>query len=445
MELLITAVAAGIIFGIVAGILPGVGNTVIILTMTPILFQWPPEISIIFYAVCMQVGNFASTVSSINMGLLGDITGEPALRERFTIVKNQLTLTSLKFSAISSLISSVIGSILLLLMLSYAAVTTFALRTEVKFLLLLIILSALLFWPKNKFYVNILLILTGFGLSLIGHHEQFFNVSDVHILTFGISQLYSGIPVIVILCSFLAVPAIVKLLELKSINSYDNLTKTEFKFPVVSCIRGVTIGTVLGMIPMIGTMISSNVAWTVERFFNKKDSAKDSMARLTSAESANNSSSITVLIPLLTIGLAIIPSEMILLGVLESKSWVPNLNNWMIWGIYFYQWLALSIVVAAIVSYFVCYVYVKSISVIISANIRLISYVSVALIATSVAYSGYTVDNITYYLLMFFLFSIVTSINKITDYMPLVVGYLLSDELLNSSRVILNLYFNWEN
>lgn len=440
---LLTAILLGLMLGLLAGFMPGIGNTVVVLIMTPILFQWPPEISIIFYAVCVQVGNFSSTVSSINFGLLGDITGEPALRERFGIIKNRLSLVSLKFSAISSLLSVIVGSAVLFFMLSYASTSTIALRTETRFLLITMILVFLCFWPKNKIYINLLLILCGAMLGIIGHHDQFFNYSDVHILTFRQTEFYAGVPMIAILCAFLAVPSIVKLLSLDDINCEPiDSTLSKHRFPIGSSIRGIAIGSFLGMIPMIGTLISSNVAWSVERVFNKTDTPKDSLARISSAESANNSSAITVLIPLLTIGLAIIPSEMILLSVLETKAWIPNSFNWQLMGISFYQWLVTAIVVSSLISYLVCYNFVKQISNFIAQNFKTVSYFSVLIILASIAYSGYNVDNILFYLLIFFALSAIVVLYKRIDYIPVVAGFLLVDEYLNASRVILNLYIN---
>ena len=440
---LLTAILLGLTLGLIAGFMPGIGNTLVLLIVTPFLFQWPPEVSVIFYAVCVQVGNFSTTVSSINFGLLGDMTGEPALRERISIVKNRLTTTSLKFSAISSLVSVAIGSLILFFMLSYTSTSTVALRTETRFLLISVIILFLCFWPSNKIYTNLLLLFIGAILGMIGHHEQLFNYSDVHLLTFNQTAFYSGIPMIVVLCAFLAVPSIIKLLALKEIEYQPaDSIKIAHRFPLASSIRGVAIGSFLGMIPMIGTLVSSNVAWSVERIFNKKDSLESSLARLSSAESANNSASITVLIPLLTIGLAIIPSEMILLSVLETKSWIPNSTNWQLSGMAFYQWLVIAIVSTSLISYLICYTFVRRITNLIIRHFKAISYVAILTIAVSIAYSGYNVANMTFYLLIFVALSVIVIINRRIDYMPVVAGYLLIDELLNSARVVFNLYIN---
>jgi len=442
MTLLITAVLLGILLGFLGGILPGLGNTVIILVMAPVLFGWPPEITLLFYAVCIQSANFSSTVSSINFGLLGDITGAPALRERHHLLLHNKTLTALKFSAVSSLIAGIVGVTILVASLLYLSFNTFFLRTEFKFFFICLILLLLLFWPKNRWYTNVVLILFGSILGLIGHHEHFFSLIDFHFLTFRMPSIYSGIPMIAVLSSFLAFSAILKLLDLNIISSskIENVNTNE-RFPILSSIRGIIIGSILGIVPMIGTMISSNVAWFVERWFKPGRQVTDSLARLSAAESANNSSSITVLAPLLLLGLAIIPSEMLLLSVLETRAWIPNDLKWTVGGLNLYHWLALSVITASIMSYFLCYTMIVGISNVIKNNFTAITIVTVLLLVSSVAYSGYQVDNIVFFLTTFFLCSLLVLINKNVDFMPVVVGYLMIDEVLASTRVLVNLYF----
>ena len=60
-------------------------------------------------------------------------------------------------------------------------------------------------------------------------------------------------------------------------------------------------------------MVSSNVCDRVEKYFRNNH-----LSRLISAEAANNSAAITVLLPLLLFAVPIIPSEAIVLGLAES-------------------------------------------------------------------------------------------------------------------------------
>lgn len=435
----ILLIMAGITLGLLGGLLPGIGNVVILLSLYPLLTQYSPEYIILFYAVLIQTSNFSSSVSAINLGLLGDITSEPALREREFLIKNNLLKTSLKFTAVSSLYACAVSIFLFYLIIDWISGNPIILRTEVRFVFLWLITLAVIFWPKNSAIENILLLLAGTVLTSVGHYEYFVGFQDVQILTFGLTSLHGGIPAISVLTAFLAVPALLKLHTTSQTSLRDTVTekkKTLEKFNWLASTRGSLIGSVLGLVPMVGAIVSSNIAWTVEKLFSKnKSKNQQSLNRLTSAEAANNSANVTVLIPMLIFGLAIIPSELILLSMIESKGWTPNLT------ISFYYSMFLAILFSCLVSYLVCYTFVSSIIGLIKNHLSIISVVTIILMIISLCYSGWLVDNRLMYLLTFIIFSIIVICNRKLDYLPLVVGFLLGDQLYGVSNIFYSLHF----
>jgi putative tricarboxylic transport membrane protein len=449
MEILFIAIFLGMVLGLMAGMLPGVGNTITMLAMLPIVAHWPAEIIIIFYAVLIQCSNFTSSVSSLNLGVLGDITGEPALRERNHIVTNQLTDSALKYSAIGSIVACIVALTLFSVLLDWFYAMPLMLRSETKFLLLWTVLIATVWWPGNLKITNVVLITVGIILGMIGHHDFFWSIPDVHILTFGITEIYGGVPSLAVLSACLAVPALLKLyhsLAALNNNSVPVLKEHEdntYKFSWGSSLRGSAIGIVLGIVPMVGTLICSNVAWAVEKIVSRNRSVnQQSLNRLLSAESANNSAAITVLIPLLLLGLAIIPSEMILLSSLETLNWLPGKSSWVYMGLGFYHWLFTALVLACIVSYVFCYIFVIPFSKFFHSHMTSLMWITILLILSSVYYTGWLVDNRLFFMLCFCVFScIVLMLYKYVEFMPLVAGFLLGDPLLESSRIVYSLYF----
>ena len=80
-------------------------------------------------------------------------------------------------------------------------------------------------------------------------------------------------------------------------------------------VRGSLLGVLLGLIPAVGTSICSNVAAFVERRINRQQSRQ-----LASAESANNSSAISSMIPLVAFGIPITASEMVIYNVISTST-----------------------------------------------------------------------------------------------------------------------------
>jgi TctA family transporter len=205
--------------------------------------------------------------------------------------------------------------------------------------------------------VSIGIILSQIGLRSQGSAEREF-------LTFGQPFMYGGIPMISVLGGLIAIPLIMQYMNWQEEISYTykSKEKKDINFPVWSSIRGGLIGLFTGLLPAIGTQIGSNLAWRIEKIFYSKNNDKSVLSRLTSAESANNGSQITVLVPLLILGIAIVPSEMILLSIIDTKSWIPGQSSWTLLGFGFYPWLMITLIMSSFICYLVCSVFVNLIS-----------------------------------------------------------------------------------
>lgn len=439
IELLFVIIIASLL-GILAGLLPGLGNSLILLSLYPVLLVWPPELSILFYSVLIQTSNFSSSVASINFGVLGDITGEPALRERKFLIESRATKVALQYSAIGSTVAAVLSLMCFYWFMDIISSSPVVLRTDTRFFAVWGVFVAILFWPKNAIYTNVVLVIFGSTLAMIGYHPYLWGESEVHFLTFNYPWLYGGIPSIAVLSSLIAIPQLITLMRSKfNFSSYESSSISSSRFNLKASLRGSAIGSILGMIPMVGSAMSSNVAWAVERKLSK-DTVDGSLSRVLAAESANNSASITVLIPLLVLGLAIIPSEMILVSALETSSWVPGSHSWKVLGIGLLGWIYIGIVISIAISYLLCYTFVSSFSNLLKNHFKLISYFSILLIVSSITYIGMINYHTQIYLVSFLLLSLLSITLKKVDFLPAVAGFLLADQAIETAYVMLSLY-----
>jgi putative tricarboxylic transport membrane protein len=139
-----------------------------------------------------------------------------------------------------------------------------------------------------------------------------------------------GIPSISVFIGLLALPQLWDMYQTR--NSFDVSTwkditigyrlRTLFTMPYkMSALRGSVIGVVTGLIPGIGYVISSSVANSVEEKLchRAEDSENETHFKcVVSSESANNSGSMIVLIPLLVLALPVIPSEAVIFSLAEK-------------------------------------------------------------------------------------------------------------------------------
>lgn len=436
MELLLIILTA-VALGLIVGFLPGVGGSYMMLTSLPLLYFLPPEICIIYYAVAQQASQFSGSVAAINFGILGELTSYPAMAERKYILQHNLQSTALKFAALGSVVACVVSVSLLYPMLLWFQNQTLVMRTDFIFFITVIVLAFCIFFKANSRWINILLIAAGLIISQIGLEITGF--SDRQFLTFNQPYLYGGIPMISVLAGLIAVPLITQHRNWKidHSNVHIDYAVTELtRFPLLSSLRGNILGMIAGLVPAIGTTLSSNLAWSIEKKFYPDNTHRSAMSRLTAAESANNSSQITVLIPLLLLGIAIVPSEMILLGVIETKFWMPGEENWQLYGIGFYQWLAIALVLSSIICYLACYSFLSWINLWLKRNLNLLNKFCMLLVLAAVIYSGSLVDARVFFLACFLFFAVVAIVFNKIDFVPMVVGYFVGDVFVDSFLIL---------
>jgi TctA family transporter len=163
--------------------------------------------------------------------------------------------------------------------------------------------------------------------------------------------------------------------------------------------------------------MSSFMAMFVDKLF-KKD---DVLSYVTASETSNNSANISVLIPLLLLGIAIIPSEYILLSILE----VNGLN--VTWEQLSYSFN--SILWFLLISNFISFVFAWNLF---KYILIFIKYTSKYLVSIFLIVSFYTVYNIgsiysqeIYYIIVMLIFSTIGLFFRKIDYIPFIFTFLI--------------------
>jgi len=314
------------------------------------------------------------------------------------------------------------------------------LRTDFLIACVMMVLVSCVFYKRNIVLTNTVLIVLGIIISQIGFRGQ--GAAETNFLTFDQPWLYSGIPLISILAGLFGIPEIVKSLKWTVPESFTNIAAESKspRFSLASSLRGGLIGICCGLLPGIGTIISSSVAHTVESKIHKQNTPYDALCRLTSAESANNSSLVIVLVPLLAIGLALIPSEMFLYSILQVKNWYPGEETYSLLGLNIYQLLIASLTITGIVSFFMCYSLVLLTNRWLYNNLKLLNFIALSVMTFGIIYAGSLEMNIIFFLGCFAILSIVGVWFIEISFVPLIAGYFLGSPLIDGLVVLHQLY-----
>lgn len=338
----ILALVTGIFFGMLMGLLPGIGAAMLMLLMYPVLLLSFVDIWVLmcFYLGIVNSGQYYGSVSASVFGVIGESSSLPAVKNGYPLTLKgrgpEVLASASSASYIAVLISMFFTSLIVLLT---PESLLFMMKGRVVFFMLCATSLALIL-NSGKFLLSLIFLCLGIVASLVGWDDFF----ETRILTFGISQLDGGLPMVPLFSGLLLVPIALKSISqrheskphISILSLRERLLFLKRYLYNPSVLRGTMIGFFSGFVPGSGYTASSNLADSIEKRYclNKSDDDQK-LSRLVSAEAANNAGSISVLVPLLMFGLPIVFSEAIFMGVAEVKGFSYSysyewfINNWL--------------------------------------------------------------------------------------------------------------------
>ena len=429
----IALLIVGPLAGLLLGMMPAMGVAFTIILFFPILSGMPTYIIISFYISLLIASQFSGSVAAINLGLLGETTSLPALKERETLIKHHMQLTAVKHTAIGSIIATIVSLCVLMLALHFSIGFNALLRTDVLFFVILFTLMMLIFWQDNSIITNLIMIFVGLFLGAMGFDPEM----NKHFFTFDNVYLAGGIPQWSLLLGLYAIPRMIKIWITPDPHMVVQKQTTAMpKFNLLSCWRGTLIGFISGMIPAIGLNISSNVAYMFEKRIHSKNNARESLARINSAESANNAAYISMLVPLLILSIPIQPSESLIYDLLIYKNW--SLSN--LFSITELPILLLCIFYAIILSYLSCTFFSTHISKVFIKYKKILCALLIIVMTINIIYLGWVADQSLYYFVML-LVNLLFGIALINhDMTPVLLAFLLQNQFGETFMRMLQLY-----
>jgi TctA family transporter len=201
----------------------------------------------------------------------------------------------------------------------------------------------------------ICMVVLGLLLGLIGTDVN----SGVLRYTFEIPELADGIGFVLVAMGMFGVTEIVTNLE-QGAKREVFLGKVKHLFPSKedlkrswgAILRGTAVGSVLGILPGGGALLSSFAAYTVEKKWSKhpEEFGKGAIEGVAGPESANNAGAQTSFIPMLTLGIPGNPVMALMIGALMIQGIAPGPQVMtdkpeLFWGLIASMWLGNAMLV----------------------------------------------------------------------------------------------------
>tara|TARA_B110000977_G_scaffold170360_1_gene221006 strand:+ start:415 stop:1716 length:1302 start_codon:yes stop_codon:yes gene_type:complete len=314
----IDIICLGIFFGVIAGLLPGVGMVTLMVLLLPLTSLFTVFDLVSFYTAALITTQFTGSVVATHFGIAGEPSSIPATIDGHALHKQGKTSQAIIISAYGSFVAGIISLLFLFILSKYLDDIFGNFNTHFNLVLLsFVILLLLLSKSKNNF--------DRYGFPFIGLFLGSIGPmpddSFSHFATFGISSLEYGIPMIPLLLGLYTFPL---LFELKKQNHVTELVpafqwsrvRIKMKHTIVALTYSV-LGFILGFIPGIGVDVVSNITHNIQKKINK-----DHELSLMAAESSNNSAAFAIILPLLLFGLPTSSSQAVLYEMIVQKSFL---------------------------------------------------------------------------------------------------------------------------
>lgn len=308
MELFFT-LCLGIIAGILAGLLPGIPIFLGFLLFLPFVPADP--LMLLIYSIVMNIGTqFFGSMSALYFRVPGESSSYPILAEINNFSTPKKLHHAILLTTLGSLIATIVSGIGIWLAVSTGVFNGLYMPILLKlFLFLLLTIFSI---TANKNYIGNSLLLLSCSLFVF--------YPEISVDSKGILPVYYFNSMLALIIVFA-----MQLVWNKK-DSFEKTISARSTLPVINKIpmmlKYSVIGTLFGLIPQLGSTISSYASYAWEKFRKR-----DSFSRITASETTNNSAIIFSWFPLLLFGVPITATEILLLQQLNSFGFSLSFMN----------------------------------------------------------------------------------------------------------------------
>lgn len=319
MEILLLGVALGVL----AGLIPGVGVFTTLLLFYPFVYDLSVPDLFVFYIALVSTTQYIGSVSATILAIPGESSSLPAVYEGHAMFRDGRGALAISGAAMGSLLGAFVVLGLVYLVSPMFTHIAYLFNSFVQAAVLCLILLLLLLTSKSRLLFTIPLCAFAYWLSSIGCHNTCY-------VPFDYVDLYTGVPLLSVICAVYVFPQLLKNIDTPSNSNYFQLpTRLDlhlwhFITNISSAIRGTVVGFFLGFTPGSSMTISSNTAYRLEVLNQKRKGTykKGNYNSLVAAETANNSATLSNLLPLFLLGIPLSGSEIIFYDIISSKGFV---------------------------------------------------------------------------------------------------------------------------
>jgi putative tricarboxylic transport membrane protein len=319
----------GSMVGTAVGVLPGIGPIAGIAILLPLTFKLEPTGAIIMLSAIYYGAMYGGTITSVLMNVPGEGASAVTCIDGHQMALRGRGGAALAIAAIGSFVGGTIATMVLVFAGPPMASVALSFGPPEFFALMVLGLVLLVAFSGENLLLGVLSALLGLALAVPG--TDF--VEGTPRLTFGIPELADGIGFVPVIMGLYGIGEVLAALERKDEDALPRgaiasatLTRADLRASAMPIMRGTAIGTFLGLIPGIGTILPTIASYAAEKGIARDPSrfGRGAIEGVAGPETANNAYANAALVPLFTLGIPASPTIAVLLGAFMMNGLTPG-------------------------------------------------------------------------------------------------------------------------
>jgi len=345
----------GVLLGTLIGVLPGIGPVATIAMLLPTTYALQPVSALIMLAGIYYGAQYGGSTTSILINMPGETSSAVTCLDGYQMARKGEAGAALSIAALGSFFAGCVATVLVAAVSTPLSALALKFGPAEYFSLMTLGLIGSVVLAHGSLVKAIAMVVLGLLLGIVGTDVN----SGVARFDFGIPELSDGIGVVSVAMGLFGFAEIIANLESTEVRELLTnkikgfwLTGKQFRAAAPAVLRGTAIGSVLGILPGGGAMLSSFAAYAVEKKIAADPSqfGKGAIQGVAGPESANNAGAQTSFIPLLTLGIPENAVMAMMVGAMTIHNIQPGpqvmtSNPGLFWGLIASMWVGNAMLV----------------------------------------------------------------------------------------------------
>ncbi len=348
----------GCLLGTLIGVLPGIGPLATIAMLLPVTYGLEPVSALIMLAGIYYGAQYGGSTTAILVNLPGESSSVVTVIDGYQMARKGRAGPALAAAGLGSFFAGCVGTLVLAAFAPPLTEVALSFGPAEYFSLMILGLIGAVVLASGSLIKALAMIVLGLLVGLIGTDVN----SGVARFSFDIPELTDGVNFVVIAMGVFGYGEIISNLAQGDekrdvfIGKVSGIMPTaeDFKNMFPAVVRGTALGSVLGILPGGGALLSSFAAYTIEKKTKLKAGevpfGQGNIRGVAAPESANNAGSQTSFIPLLTLGIPPNAVMALMVGAMTIHNIQPGpqvmtSNPELFWGLIASMWIGNAMLV----------------------------------------------------------------------------------------------------